>query len=228
VRFRSLVFIAALAAITGYSCKERGGRDIDQGEIHYSIEYFGDVGFNLKEYMPKTLIVSFKDNKILFEISAPIGNSGILNLSNPKDEIYDTYLSLFTLKYAYSAEPGEIHPGFEAMKGMKVRKTNETSIICGFNCKNAEVTFPGDKERVFSIWYTDEIDIKNPNKSTPFNEIDGVLMSFFFFLGSAEMHFMAENVYRKDIPDKTFERKANFIFVSRDQINNIINKMVTM
>jgi GLPGLI family protein len=228
VRFRSLVFIAALAAITGYSCKERGGRDIGQGEIHYSIEYFGDVGFNLKEYMPKTLIVSFKDNKILFEISAPIGNSGILNLSNPKDEIYDTYLSLFTLKYAYSAEPGEIHPGFEAMKGMKVRKTNETSIICGFNCKNAEVTFPGDKERVFSIWYTDEIDIKNPNKSTPFNEIDGVLMSFFFFLGSAEMHFMAENVYRKDIPDKTFERKANFIFVSRDQINNIINKMVTM
>lgn len=223
-----MVFIAALAAITGYSCKERGGRDIDQGEIHYSIEYFGDVGFNLKEYMPKTLIVSFKDNKILFEISAPIGNSGILNLSNPKDEIYDTYLSLFTLKYAYSAEPGEIHPGFEAMKGMKVRKTNETSIICGFNCKNAEVTFPGDKERVFSIWYTDEIDIKNPNKSTPFNEIDGVLMSFFFFLGSAEMHFMAENVYRKDIPDKTFERKANFIFVSRDQINNIINKMVTM
>ena len=58
---------------------------------------------------------------------------------------------------------GEIFPGFEAMEGMEIKKTSKTSVICGFNCKNAEVTFPSDKEKVFNIWYTNEIKVKNPN-----------------------------------------------------------------
>ena len=36
-------------------------------------------------------------------------------------------------------------------------------------------------------------------------------MSFFFFLGSAELHFDAETVYKKEIPDETFERKDKFV-----------------
>ena len=38
---------------------------------------------------------------------SPFGNSGILNLSNPEKGIYDTYFSLFTIKYYYAAKPGE-------------------------------------------------------------------------------------------------------------------------
>ena len=44
-----------------------------------------------------------------------------------------------------------------------------------------------------------------------FSEIDGVLMSFFFFMGPAEMHFNAETVYKKEIPDKTFERRDKYL-----------------
>ena len=51
--------------------------------------------------------------------------------------------------------------------------------------------------------------LKIPMHSTPFNQIDGVLMSFFFFIGPSEMHFKAETVYKKEIPDKTFERREN-------------------
>jgi len=79
--------------------------------------------------------------------------------------------------------PGESHPGFDAMSGIEIRKTNRTEVICGFNCKNAEVTFPSDRKKVYQIWYTNEINVRNPNNATPFSEIDGVLMSFFFFTG---------------------------------------------
>ena len=70
---------------------------------------------------------------------------------------------------------------------------------------------PYDRKKVFEIWYTNEIKVKNPNASTPFSEIDGVLMSFFFFLGPAELHFDAETVYKKEIPDEAFERRNRFI-----------------
>lgn len=223
-----MLIIAVIFAITGYSCKEKGGKNINQGEIHYSIDYIGNFGPLPKEALPKNLVVSFKDNKILFEMVSPFGNSGILNLSNPEKGIFDTYFSLFTIKYYYAGEPGELYPGFEAMAGMEVKKTSKTSVICGFNCKNAEVSFPSDRKKVYDIWYTNEISVKNPNAATPFNQINGVLMSFFFFLGPTELHFDAETVYKKEIPDVTFERRDKFVRVSKEDINKFIGKLISL
>jgi hypothetical protein len=228
VRLSYALFIAVIFAMTGYSCRQKGAKYLSQGEIHYSIDYTGNVGTMPKEVLPKNLIVSFKNDKILFEMVSPFGNSGITNLSNAEKGIYDTYFSFFTIKYFYTAEPGELYPGFESMDGMVINKTARRSVICGFNCKNAEVTFPSDRAKIYNIWYTEEINIKNPNASTPYHEIDGILMSFFFFLGPAELHFDAETVYKKDLPDETFERKDKFKRVSREDIRKFINKMIAL
>ena len=219
--------IAVIFAVTCHSCLIKGSKFIDEGEIYYSIDYSGTIGAMPKEILPKNLIVSFKDNKILFQMLSPIGNSGIINLSNPKKDIYDTYFSLFTLKYYYAAKQGEMYPGFEAMDGMEIIKTEKTAVICGFNCKNAGVSFPDDRNKIYDIWYTNEISVKNPNASSPFGEIDGVLMSFFFRIGHSELSFNAENVYKKDIPDITFERREKFKRSSREDIIKFINTMLT-
>jgi hypothetical protein len=228
VRFSYVLVIAAILAMTSFSCKERGGKYISQGEIHYNIDYIGNFGPMPKEVLPKNLVVSFKDNKILFQMISSIGNSGILNLTNPDKGIVDTYLSLFTLKYFYPVKPGELFPGFEEMSGMIMKKTSKTTVICGYNCKNIEVTLPNIKDKVFQVWYTNEINVKKPNTATPFNQIDGVLMGFFFILGPAELHFEAENVYKKQIPDEEFERRPKFVKVSRAEIDSFISKMITL
>jgi hypothetical protein len=210
------------------SCGEQGGKNISQGEIHYTIEYGGNVGGVPKEVLPQNLIVYFKKDKLLFEMISSFGNSGIINLTNPEEGIFDTYFSLFTIKYFYAAEEGELFPGFEGMEGMELKKTSQTTQICGFNCKNAEVTFPSDRSKVMSIWYTNEINVKNSNVSTPFKDIDGVLMDFFFYLGTTKVHFSAENVYNKEIDDVTFSRRDDFKRVSREEINKFINKMTSL
>jgi GLPGLI family protein len=228
VKFAFVLFIAAFIAMICSSCSERGARYIKEGEIHYSIEYIGTFGALPKEVFPKNLIVSFKHNKILFEMISPIGNSGILNLSNPEKNIYDTYFSLFTLKYYYPAKKGEMYPGFEAMDGMELRKTEKTSVICGYNCKNAEITFPSDRQKVYDVWYTNEIHVKDPNVCSPFYSIDGVLMSFIFRIGHSELHFNAENIYRKDIPDQIFERREKFKPATRPEIIKFLTKMLNL
>jgi hypothetical protein len=228
VKVSSSLFIAAIIAITGYSCNHKGGKNIDQGEIHYTISYSGKVGFMPKEILPKNMIVAFKDDKILFNISAPFGNSGILNVSNPETGIFNTYINLLGFKYYYTASPGENYPGFDAMKGIEIHKTPGISVICGFNCKSADITFPNNRMKVFKVWYTDEIDVKNPNAATPFSEIHGVLMKFFFVMNEAELHFEAETVYKKEIPDKIFDQKEKYLKISRQDIDDIINKFVSM
>ena len=156
-----------------------------------------------------------------------LGNSGIANLNNPEKGIYDTYFTFFTRRYYYPAETAELNPGLEAMEGMILKKTSKTNVICGFNCKNVEATFPFDEKKVYNIWYTNEILVENPNISSPFNQIDGILLDFIFLIGPTELHFTAQNVYKMDIPDKTFERKSDFVRVSRDDLNTFINKMIS-
>lgn len=221
------MLVTFILALSLGSCREKGGKNLDEGEIHFTINYVGYDGAVPLEALPKNVIVSFKKNKVLFEMLG-FGKSGVMNLSNPDKGIYDTYYSLFTFKYYYAASAGEVFPGFEAMEGMVIKKTDRTSVICGFNCKNAEVTFPGKSDKVHEIWYTEEINVENPNAFNPFHEIDGVLMSFFFFLGPSELQFEAETVYKKEIPDETFDRRDKFIKVSREVITKQINKMKNM
>jgi hypothetical protein len=228
LRSGSVFLFSAIFLFTSSTCKEKGGKAIKQGEIHYDVQYEGHISLMPRELMPRNLVVAFKDDKIVYELVSPLGNSGIVNLTNPSKEIHDTYLSMFTIRYFYASKPGELFPGFEAMNGIEIKKTLRTAKICGFNCRNAEVTFPFDRSKVYNVWYTKEIPIKNPNASTPFCQIDGVLMNFFFFIGTSEFHFEAQNVYRKDIPDKTFERKDKFKKVSKRDINKFIHKMVSL
>jgi len=228
VRLHLTLPLTIVFSILSISCTHKGGKYLNQGEIHYNINYKGNVGSFPKEVLPKNLIVAFKDDKILFEMVSPFGNSGIINLANPKKEIYDTYFSLFTYKYYYAAKKGEMYPGFEAMEGMEIHTTDRTSVICGFNCKNAEITFPSDRQKKYDIWFTNEIDVKNPNAASPYYQIDGVLMSFIFLIGHSEMEFTAETVYRKDIPDKMFERRPKYGKASREDIIRFINKMLML
>ena len=83
MKLRYVFFTACILVITASGCKKSGGRFLKEGEIHYTVDYIGNVSMMPKDLMPKTLVVSFKDDNILYELISPFGNSGITNLSNP-------------------------------------------------------------------------------------------------------------------------------------------------
>jgi hypothetical protein len=225
VRFSYVLFIAVIFVMNGCSCNRKGGRNMNQGEIHYNIEYIGNFSFPT-EALPRDLVFSFKEDKILFEMLG-FGNSGITNLANPDLGIYDTYYNFLGVKkYYYSGEEGELFPGFEAMRGMKLKKTSKTSLICGYKCRNAQVSFNWQPGKIYEIWYTDELNVEEPNASTPFNEIKGVLMNFFFIINSVEFHFDAEAVYEKELSEDVFERKENYTRVSKENIREFMKGML--
>lgn len=224
---KNIPVILLFLTFAGFACKNRGGKDISEGEIHYSIEYSGNFGQVPKELLPKSLVVSFKHDKVLFEMTSVFGNSGIVNLSNPQSGIYDTYFSLFALKYYCELSEGELFPGLGSMDGIEIEKTSGNMDICGFRCKHAEVTLPSDGGKVIDIWYTDEIDVRGSNLATPFEEVDGVLLNFFFRIGEAEIHFRADNVYSKEINDSMFERRTGYAKATKEELNRYIGNMIS-
>lgn len=228
MRFPRSPVIAGFVLLSVCSCTERGGRFINQGEIHYNIEYLRTSGTLPNDLKPKTLIVSFNKDKILFEISSPFGNQGITNISNPESNIYDTYINMLGVRQYYSGKRDEIHPGFSSMDGVEIHKTDKTKTICGYTCNNAEATFPFDRSKVYELWYTNDIKVNNSNSNTPFKDIDGVLLSFYFILGGSELRFEAETVYKKEIPDKAFERRPKFRPVAKKDLDKIITDMINL
>ncbi len=226
MRFKNGFIIVILIIISSYSCQHRGNRGIGEGEIYFSIEYGGPIRGIKKEIMPKQMVVSFKDDKILFDMTSSIGKSGIEILSNPGDDIYDMYCSILSAKYYYAAKSGEMYPGFGAMKGMKVKETSKVAVICGYECHCAEVTIPSNSNIVYEVWYTNDINVDEPNRATPFEDIDGVVLRFFYIIGDLEIHFNAENVYSKKVDDLIFARKRDYVLVTKESIDQFIVKMI--
>lgn len=197
-----------------------------EGEIFYSINYIKNSSSLPKEFLPKELVISFKGDMIYSMLKAPFGNSGISTITNPKESIYDTYLNMFAFRYYYEGSDAEIQPGFSSMAGITFHETGKKSEICGFKCNQLEVKIPGS-DTVRYVWYTNEINVTGANLLTPYREIDGILMDFFYIMGSAEMSFTADEVIVKEISEKTFEKKKNYKKVSRDYLDSLIRKMIS-
>ena len=198
---------------------------MNEGEIFYSIRYIKNPSTMPAEFLPRELVIAFKDDKIFSELKTPFGNSGISSVTNPKENIYDTYLNMLSFKYFYEGTREEIQPGFSEMEGITFRETGKESKICGFNCREVETSIPGN-DSIRYIWYTDEIDVTDPNLLTPYRAIHGVLMEFYYVIGEAEMSFTADEVLVKEVADKNFEKRTNYKKLSRDYLDSMIRKMI--
>ena len=201
-------------------------KNIHEGEIYYNIKYINNPSSFSSDFLPKELVISFRNDLFATELKAPFGNSGISSIINPKEHVYDTYLNLLSFKYYCEGTPRDLQPGFSAMEGLTLDETGRKSVICGFNCRQVRVTLPGSKTTRY-IWYTDDIKVVQPNRLTPYKDIDGVLMDFFYIIGKAELQFTADEVFARQIPDKTFEAKKNYKKVNRSFLDSLIQKMIS-
>jgi len=209
------------------SCRgDRVYKNIREGEIYYNIKYVNNPSTLSTDFLPKELIIAFRNDLISTSLRTPIGNSGLTTVVNPKQNIYDTYLNILSFKYYFEGNYNDVQPGFASMAGITIHDTGRRSVICGFNCIQARVDFP-DKKKTRYIWYTSEIKAESPNRMTPYKEIEGVLMDFFYIIGDAELQFTADEVLVKEIPDKEFERKKNYRKVSARYLDTLILKMIS-
>lgn len=223
-----IAFLLSIITLLGLAgCEKSSVKTIDEGEIHYKIIYNDRQGAFPEELMPNMLIVKFKNDKSIMEITAPIGKNGIYNLFDPGNKTNNTYISFLGLNYFYIGEPGEIPPGIDPMEDMILEKTDDVKDIGGYKCKHATAKIDG-LDRTFDIWYTTEIDLSKPNSSTPYKELDGVLLNFFYRMGEMIVEFEAKGIYQRPVPDRDFEKGDEFRRIKREDMDSIISKMMSL
>lgn len=208
-------------------CKKSLLGSFDEGEIHYKIKYNNPGNTLPVELMPNTMVVKFKSDKTLMEIITPIGNYGITNIIDPEANTLTTYINFLGFKYYYLGELGTDVPGIDPMDNLRLEKTGQVENINGLDCKHIIASLPGSED-TFDIWYTNDIDIKDPNNSTPYSEIDGILVNFFYKMGEMIVEFEVENVYERAVAEKDFTKSDKYIRISRDDMDSLISKMMSL
>lgn len=76
------------------------------------------------------------------------------------------------------------------------------------------------------VYYTDEIQVNQPNLTNPFHEIDGVLMEFEIWLHNLRMRMSAYNVVEKKIHEKEFSIPAEYQRISKNDMEQIVQNLL--
>jgi GLPGLI family protein len=149
----------------------------DEGTIIYSADYPNHKkNIFLYNILPKEIEISFKDGVVRNDISR--GNFQNILLFDCNQKQMEIYFQYGEEAFKSKLTPKEIQQMLNEQTAYDIRFTEETDTLAGFNVKKALATNKKNRHDVITLWYTEEIKLKNPNWYNTFKKVPGVLLAY--------------------------------------------------
>ncbi|MFW5644684.1 MAG: hypothetical protein ACOCZL_02115 [Bacteroidota bacterium] len=204
-----------LVLIFLFGCqRDRKPEIINVKQIEYRVEYIDDLAGSIPtNILPGKMILIFHEDKALTTIEGFLGQFSLSYLADLKQQKVTTMLKLFDKNYYYEGKKGELPAGIVSFEDMKIEETSDSAMILDFMCRKYIIQSVelGNKE----IWSTTEIDVKNPNITTHYREIPGVLLQFYSQMSVLKMFLLIEKYQEKTIPGELMEVPDNYNRISK-------------
>lgn len=184
---------------------------VGEGVIEYALS-FPDYDPNgiMAGMLPERTTVSFMEDRQVAELSAGMGMFRTVMMADNANKAMDYHLSLMSKKIVARMIPSDLGM-FQAESGTPtILYTNDIDTVAGYPCKRAVAIFDGIEQPEVELWYTDRIDLKNPNWFGPFSEIPGVLLRYELMQNGVRMRLDAISVVPGKVDPAKFEVKKDF------------------
>jgi len=195
----------------------------NEGVIVYELTYPQFTEDNIFTSMfPHEMTFKFKDNDTKSELKTKMAvfSTSILVEHNSRSL---THLVRVANQYSGlvmdSAQIVDMYG--KAPDDMSVVQTSKTKTIAGYLCKHARVSFDTDSTRNFDLYYTEDINIDDPNWCTPFHEIKGVLMEARMNKFNIDMHMVAKSVTFQEFPEEEFKVTQQYNPITAEEMADI-------
>jgi len=213
-------FLGVLYILFAASCGQTDEKFISEGVIEYDAKVV-DESNPMASLAPNKMLVKFKNNYSVAEMSAGMGLFATSFISNPEEKKLIQLVKLLNKKFSLVQNEAEIKKE-NLSYPVDVKLVEGTKVIAGYNCKKAHVKLEDEYGvNEFDIYYTTELDIKDPNFANPYSMIDGVLMEYQLKKFGLEMRFTAKVVKNESIDDITFELPADYKKISQAEMNEL-------
>lgn len=216
-------FLAAALLVSVFllnSCSELVRDDrISEGIIEFKVTYPKLKNSSvLKDFLPNKMTMKFRDNKFHSELSAAFGlfKTNIIAIS---DEEYAQTVKLIDKKYAVRYNRKTSEESNARLPAVSIRHTGNTKKLAGYTCKEAIIEVDKPEKEIYKIYYTDEINIEDPNWFTQFADIDGVLMEYQVERYNLCTRFQATSVEATKIEKDIFEVTDEYELISEERLN---------
>lgn len=207
--------------IAFYSCDKFGGSD--QGVITYELKYLEDEKDKpVISLLPTEMEFYYKNDNTCQKVEGWMSIFSIVGISDFKTGTKYALLKIMADKYMYKSN-GSTAFGYDEMKGKTIKFVDETKEIAGYKCKKAIVKYKGDE---FDVYYTDEINIKNPNWNNPYKEIKGVLMEYQISMFDIKTEIKAVKVENIEVDDNVFVVPDGYNEVTKQKMEDVINNLM--
>lgn len=191
-----------------------------EGVIEYKVSYpkMDKKNFML-DFMPKKMVLTFKNNQYKTSLSAGMGMFKTDFIIDPNENQFSQMVKLINKKYILTLKGDEISESINKLPVFNIEYTQETKKISNYNCKKAIITIDNESNDTFTVFYTNKIEIENPNWSSQFMGIDGVMLEYQYEKYDICMRFEAQNITFKKIEDREFDIDENYESISEVEMD---------
>lgn len=198
----ALFFI--LSAVIPYGCSNNPFSGSEEGKVIYDVTVEGDENINpmVRAMIPSEMICYFNENKTCMVISAGMGMFESKIISDASDYTFTTMLSAMGKKMATVFDKRQVEKNFSDRVDLKIEFTDEVKEIAGMSCRKAIVT--DSTENSYPVFFTEELGVKDPNWSSPFREIEGMLMEYSMSYNGIRMKLKAREIISEKLDPSLF------------------------
>lgn len=215
-------FCIILLAFFASSCKYANPKFINEGVIEYDAKPV-DENNPMAGLAPGKMTVKFKDNMLAAEMST-MGVFTTTFIFNPNKKTLTQLVKVFDVKQACIDDEKAINTENKNYQ-LTFEETNEKKEIAGYSCKKVIATMVDDPSVKFDVYYTDELNITNPNAHTPYSQLNGMLMQYRLKKFGLEMEFTAKGVEKEKIANEEFELPAYYKVISKQEMDEFFKSI---
>ncbi len=222
-----LIGIVALGVtfLIGLGCSSRQvEKHFDEGVIEYAITYDDSQPFKYDTNLrPDRMIVKFKDNNTINKIEGLAGGFSFVIIQNYQQNIIHSLINFLgkNLCFTEPADTSKLPYAFAKMPEVSFTFSDEVVEYLGFNCKKAIGTYNDSLGQSFEILYTDELLINQPNRNTPFESIDGIMLKFSMMLMNQTIWLEAKTIKPMSVSDDEFILPTNYEQIDESTLNDV-------
>lgn len=221
---KPLIILIVIVSVS--ACKDLTVRNVDEGIMKYKITYLEDKSTNpLIALLPSNLDMHFKDNSVMLNVKGWMGIFESSFIKNGKSGELTTTVKMMNKKYYYLNSGNAGYMGDTKYINLDFEFDSSMKEIIGYQCKHALVTVPSENLS-FDLYYTEDINIVEPNLNTVFENIPGVLMEFNMDMNGIPMHLIAIEIEECNVPDEYFFVPEGYKEVDKHEIDTILSSLM--
>ena len=215
---KTLYILLIILSSSLIGCREEANENAE-GVISYKVTYpkMDKTNF-MFEFMPKKMELIFKNDKYITNLSAGIGLFKTSFIVDKNEGEFIQLIKLVDKKYILTLTEEKVEESLLNLPPLTTEYTGETKQILNYACKKAIITINDGSNDVFTLFYTDQINIKTPNWCSQFKGIKGVLLEYQYEKYNVCMRFTAEKIAFKKINDTEFEIDKKYVSLSESDL----------